>query len=165
MGMLTDLSHVSAKCMHRSLDVTRAPVIFSHSSARALNSHPRNVPDDVLKRMKTNGGVVMVNFYSRYVIPEELAEKDQKAPGSIHDVVDHIEHIIKVAGIDHVGLGSDFDGVPRLPTQLEDVSTYPLITQELLNRGHSKGDVHKLMGGNVLRALRGAEAVSQRLRK
>ena len=165
VGMLIDLSHVSAKCMHRSLDVTRAPVIFSHSSARALNSHPRNVPDDVLKRMKTNGGVVMVNFYSRYVIPEELAEKDQKAPGSIHDVVDHIEHIIKVAGIDHVGLGSDFDGVPRLPTQLEDVSTYPLITQELLNRGHSKGDAHKLMGGNVLRALRGAEAVSQRLRK
>ncbi|APZ92044.1 dipeptidase [Fuerstiella marisgermanici] len=161
VGMLIDLSHVSAECMRKSLAVTKAPVIFSHSSARALNKHPRNVPDDILKMMPDNGGVVMVNFYSKFVIPTKQLEKDDTHPGSIHDVVDHIEHIINVAGIDHVGIGSDFDGVPRLPDQLEDVSTYPLITQELLNRGHSAADIHKLMGTNVMRVLRAAEAVRE----
>ncbi len=164
VGMLVDLSHVSAECMKKSLQVTEAPVIFSHSSARALNKHPRNVPDDILKMLPANGGVVMVNFYSKYVIPTEQLEKDDTAPGNIHDVVDHIEHIIKVAGIDHVGIGSDFDGVPRLPKQLDDVSAYPLITQELLNRGHSAADIHKLMGTNVLRALRSAETVAKKLK-
>ncbi len=164
VGMLIDLSHVSPECMRKSLKVTKAPVIFSHSSALALNSHPRNVPDDVLKRMPANGGVVMVNFYSKYVIPTIQLEKDDQQRGSIHDVVDHIQHIIKTAGIDQVGLGSDFDGVPRLPVQLEDVSTYPLITQELLNRGHSESDIHKLMGGNVLRVLRKAEEVAQSMK-
>ncbi len=157
VGMLVDLSHVSVDCMRASLNVTESPVIFSHSSARAITNLPRNVPDDVLKMVPANGGVVMVNFYSKFVIPTELLEKDEQARGSIHDVVDHIEHIIRVAGIDHVGLGSDFDGVPYLPVQLEDVSTYPLITQELLNRGHTRLDIHKLLGGNVLRALRTAE--------
>jgi membrane dipeptidase len=163
VGMLIDLSHVSADCMRKSLKVTKAPVIFSHSSALALNSHPRNVPDDVLKLMPSNGGVVMVNFYSKYVIPTVQLEADDTQRGSIHDVVDHIEHVIRTAGIDHVGLGSDFDGVPRLPTQLEDVSTYPLITQELLNRGHSETDIHKLLGGNILRVLRACETVSRSL--
>ena len=114
--------------------------------------------------MKTNGGVVMVNFYSRYVIPEKLVKSNERARGSIHDVVDHLEHIIRVAGINHVGLGSDFDGVPRLPTQLENVSTYPLITQELLNRGYGAPDIHKLMGSNALRALREAERVSKAMK-
>lgn len=114
--------------------------------------------------MPANGGVVMVNFYSKYVIPTIQLEKDDQQRGSIHDVVDHIQHIIKTAGIDQVGLGSDFDGVPRLPVQLEDVSTYPLITQELLNRGHSESDIHKLMGGNVLRVLRKAEEVAQSMK-
>ena len=105
----------------------------------------------------------MVNFYSKYVIPTADLEKDDTQHGSIHDVVDHIEHIINVAGIKHVGLGSDFDGVPRLPAQLEDVSTYPLITQELLNRGHSENDIHQLLGGNILRVMQGAEQVANSL--
>ncbi|MCL4110422.1 UNVERIFIED_CONTAM: hypothetical protein GTU68_006642 [Idotea baltica] len=160
VGMLIDLSHVSPDCMKQSLQHTQAPVIFSHSSALAINDHARNVPDDVLKMMPANGGVVMVNFYSKYIVSSEQLKQDETLPGSIHDVVDHIQHIINVAGIDHVGLGSDFDGVPRLPTQLEDVSKYPLITQELLNRGYSAEDVHKVLGGNVLRVLEKAEAVA-----
>lgn len=162
VGMLVDLSHVSPDCMKQSLKATKAPVIFSHSSALSINDHPRNVPDDVLTMMPANGGVVMVNFFSKYVVPTEKLKINDEQRGSIHDVVDHIEHIIDVAGIDHVGLGSDFDGVPRLPTQLEDVSMYPLITQELLDRGHSAADIHKLLGGNVLRALEQAENVASK---
>ncbi|MEZ6131927.1 MAG: dipeptidase [Planctomycetaceae bacterium] len=160
LGMLVDLSHVSIECMRKALQTSKAPVMFSHSSARALTDHPRNVPDEILKLVPANGGIVMVNFYSKFVAPTALLEKNDMETGSIHDVVDHIEHIINVAGIDHVGIGSDFDGVPRLPDQLEDVSTYPLITQELLNRGHSEADVHKLLGTNMLRVLRAAEQVA-----
>lgn len=195
LGMLADISHVSAETMRDVLRVSKAPVIASHSSAFAIAPHPRNVPDDVLKMIAQNGGVVMVNFYSGFVVPEsaknranmlevmrELREK-HKTPdefdkafaawqkerpieaGDVHHVVDHIEHIVKVAGIDHVGLGSDYDGITLTPAQLEDVSAYPCITQALLDRGYNEEQIRKILGGNILRALREAERVAGEMRK
>ena len=200
IGMLVDLSHVSAETMRAALEVSEAPVIYSHSSARALVDHPRDVPDDILRLVAANGGVVMVNFYPGYVSearrrwdadraaevarynsppfgglyigqPERarvaLAEWEHahpKPPVGIGDVADHIEHIAKVAGADHVGLGSDFDGIPEAPAGLDGVDKYPALLAELARRGWSDADIAGVAGGNALRVLGKAEQVSARLR-
>ena len=194
LGMLVDISHVSAEAMDDVLRVSEAPVIASHSGALAINDHPRNVPDPILRQVAENGGVVMVNFFSGFVVPEaadlvrglfdvmrdmmakygddeaalEAARHAWSAEnpiprGTVSDLVDHIDHIVQVAGIDHVGLGSDFDGITVSPEGLEDVSKFPAITDELIRRGYSEDEIIKILGANVLRAMAEAESVAQRL--
>jgi membrane dipeptidase len=192
VGMLVDISHVSSSTMQDVLRISKAPIIASHSSARAVSDHPRNVPDVILKELPKNGGVIMVNFFPGFIVPEAgqqwqerrairtkypddaeyrkaLAEYNEthKSPrkATIKDVVDHIDHIVKVAGIDHVGIGSDFDGITSVPIGLEDVSTYPRLTQELLDRGYNETDIHKILGGNILRAFRRSGEVASELQK
>jgi membrane dipeptidase len=173
LGMLVDISHVAPETMHETLDIAEAPVIFSHSSARALTDHPRNVPDDVLRRLPQNGGVVMITFVPSFINPEvmrwsQLTPAQRSATpepkSTIDDVIRHIEHVRDVASIDNVGIGGDFDGIDSTPVGLEDVSTYPALFEALARRGWSDADMRKLAGGNVMRAWREAERVSQRLR-
>jgi len=201
LGMLVDVSHVSDKTMSDALDISKAPIFASHSSARALSNVPRNIPDDLLRRIGKNGGVIQVNFYSLFVDattvspqsderarrikveqeainekykddPERLSEESDKLeadnplpPLPISKLIDHIDHIVKIAGIDHVGLGADFDGANDFPDEARDVSMLPNITYELLKRGYSEQDIRKILGENFLRVFAQAERVARQMSK
>jgi membrane dipeptidase len=204
LGMMVDISHVADKTFYDALSVSKAPVIASHSSARALTNAPRNMTDDMLRAVAKNNGVVQVNFFNGFIdedyrkataalakdrdaavaafiaqhkaegkpvtyvaydqIEREWAAKVPRPP--LKSLIDHIDHIAKVAGVDHVGLGSDFDGISGAsPTGIDSAADLPKITQALLDRGYSAGDIHKILGGNLLRVFRDVEGVSREMQQ
>jgi membrane dipeptidase len=193
LGMLVDLSHVAATTARDVLQIAEAPVVFSHSGARAICDHPRNVPDDLLRRLAANGGVCMVTFVPDFVSPRchawarglraemerrgldprdagmraaaaaEYVTDHPRSRAALAEVADHVEHVRQVAGIDHVGIGGDYDGTDDVPDGLEDVACYPALIAELIDRGWHEDDCVRLIGGNVMRVLRQAEAVSRSL--
>lgn len=191
LGMVVDLAHVSDATFYDALEVSQAPVIVSHSSMRTLVPSVRNIDDDMLRALASNGGVVMINFFDAMVNPHldadvmsevhsrfpdnrlhnlwsevYVVKRERELPGaSLKDVIDHIDHAVRVAGIDHVGLGSDFDGVFDLPSDLQDVTRLPWITYGLLQRGYSEESIYKILGGNALRVLDEAERVAASLRQ
>lgn len=168
LGMLVDLSHASPDVMRDALEVSEAPVAFTHSSARALTDHPRNVPDDVLDTVRANGGVVMVTWVPRFVSEVVRTWDGPEADGpaaTVSDVADHMDHVKMVAGADHVGIGGDLDGTPRLPEGLGDASGYPVLLEELAARGWRDDELDAAASGNVLRVMREAERVGERLRR
>lgn len=166
LGMLVDLSHVSAETMKDALDFSIAPIIFSHSSARALCSYPRNVPDDILRQVTQNGGIVMVNFYNFFINCDNEDCGYDNCPANVYDVAAHINHIRKVAGVDHVGIGADFCGVELTPEGAEDVSKYPVLFAALLESEEmewTEEDLAKLASKNLIRVFKGVEAIRDEL--
>lgn len=196
LGMAVDLSHVTPETMKNAIEVSEAPVMFSHSNARAISNHPRNVPDDVLQLLPEKDGLVMVTFVESFTSEElrrwyaersgyrakveslyagqpdiisekmdEWSEENEMPKSTLEQVADHIDHIRDQVGVDHIGIGGDYDGVSSLPAGLEDVSTYPDLFAELLKRGYSEEDLRKIAGENMLRVMRGVEATADRLRQ